>query len=727
MKVLKFGGSSVANATRISAVMDIVRDCLASDTVVLVCSAISGCTDALLKIGASSDSAEREALISALKDRHLHIANRLFTGKEKDSIGCELTDLFQQISLGGDSCIEAYGEILLTRIIARKFLCEGVEAEWLDSRKLIRVGASGAVDSPQSYASISSACRSPKTRLFVAPGFIASDCSGRTTTLGRGGSDYSAALYAAALKADSLQIWTDVPGIMTANPKDVPAARTIPTISYQAALTMAEHGAKVLYAPTVQPAMDAGIDIQILSTFQPKHSGTIICELREPAAKLVGVSSMQSGAGRSRLCLVGEGPLRRDAALARIERALSQSGLCPLGGILGKGAVFEFEVSSAIEKAALAAIHHEFFEDISTSELELYIAGFGAVGKALLSLIEQSRERVAERKGKSIKIVGLASSSSYVFDPKGLSSESAAPALGLAGRDCAEQAAGKGSDFVEEVAKRAGKGSVFADCTDSTDLYKGYPRLFAQGISVVTSNRRSIAIPYAEYLSLRRLAAQNGCFFRYSTTVGASLPILESIASSENCSDAITGIEAVVSCTINQILSSYRGSGGQSFASLLRSAQQSGLSEEDPRTDLGGQDVLRKLLILGREAGLSLDAEQVCIKAMLGDEYFCCSLEEFYCKLEAAESLLASHFSELEASGLRERFVASLQRDSSAASGFRAEISIVAVAPSSPFYWISGTENVIVVRSEHSAPLVIKGAGEGPLQAATGLIKDILA
>ena len=305
------------------------------------------------------------------------------------------------------------------------------------------------------------------------------------------------------------------------------------------------------------------------------------------------------------------------------------------------------------------------------------------------------------------------------MDLRGIKPEEAEKRL-EAGENAAEGA------FIDAVLACAPRGAVFVDCTNDDQLHHRYAELFRGGLSIVTSNRRSLALPFVQYAALKAEARQNGAFFRYDTTVGNSLPILESIASDANCSDGIEAIEAVVSCTLNYIITGYDGALRDSLATLLRRAQDEGLTERDPRTDLGGQDVLRKLLILAREAGVPLEADDVEITPMLGPEFFGCPLEEFYRKLAEYEPQFIAREAELDAAGQRQRFVASLRRDTAAPHGYRAEIKMQRVGPESPFYWISGTENVTVVRSEYSAPLVIKGAGEGVRLAATGIIKDIL-
>ena len=721
MQVLKFGGSSVADATRMSRVLDIVLAAAAKDRVILVSSAVSGCTDALIAIGAEREPAARAQQIEALRERHSAIARRLFTGAERAAMGAELDALFAELAAAEPDVCVTFGELFSTRILARKLACEGVATKWLDARALVRT-MGGVVAEGQTYANVRAAVEAaPEARVFVIPGFIASDAEGRATTLGRGGSDYSAALYAAGVGASVLEIWTDVPGMMTANPKVVPAAVTIPDISYKAALALAENGAKVLYAPTVKPAMEAGIAFSIRNTFDPRHPGTLVSGrpgVREGA--WMGVTSRTlPERGESVVCLVGEGVSSRAGGAGRIRSALAEAGILPLGEVTGEGDVFFIRVRPTVEQAAVGAIHREFFEHRAVTVIPVFIAGYGAVGHELVRLIGLSADRIARRRGRSIRIAGLSDSRRFVVDLRGIRPEEAGARLAV-GESAADGA------FIDAVLAAAPRGAVFVDCTNDHHLHRRYAELFRGGLNIVTSNRRSIALPYVQYAALKAEARQNGAFFRYDTTVGNALPILESIASDANCSDGIEAIEAVVSCTLNYIITSYDGALRDSFATLLRRAQDEGLTESDPRTDLGGKDVLRKLLILAREAGVALEADDVEITPMLGPEFFDCPLDEFYRRLAAYEPQFVAREAELDAAGQRQRFVASLRRDPAARRGYRAEIKMQRVGPESPFFWISGTENVTVVRSEYSAPLVIKGAGEGVRLAATGIIKDIL-
>lgn len=719
MQVLKFGGSSVADATRMSAVLDIAARAMEKGQVVLVSSAISGCTDTLLEIGASSDKDSRRQLAQGLWARHHEIIRRLFTGAEREEAKLEIDALFEElIDAESEACV-SYGELFSTKILARKLSCDGYNARWLDSRELVHT-VNSVVDQTRSYTDIREAVDA-SVEIFIAPGFIASDENGKVTTLGRGGSDYSAALYAAALKADSLEIWTDVPGIMTANPKTVPSAISIAHISYTAALSLAANGAKVLYAPTVRPAQEAGITINIKNSFDPKHPGTIISD-KSPASKesWMGVTSLDKEEGESVICLVGEAVTSRKAAAGRMLSALSEAGINPLSEVYGSACEFFIRTRTLVVDEAVSALHREFFGQRNIMAENVFIAGYGAVGKALTEMIALSASRIAERLGRAIKIVGIADSKRFVIDLRGIRADRISERL-------AEGEDASGAAYIDAICEAAPRRSVFVDCTNDHNIHSEYERLFRSGLNVVSSNRRSLALPYVQYAALKSAARENGAFFRYSTTVANSLPVLDSLSSGANCSDGIESIEALVSCTLNYVISNYDGSRSDTLAHLLKRAHDEGLTESDPRIDLGGRDVLRKLLILAREAGIPLEESDVCISPMLGEEFFNCTQEEFYERLAEYEPKFIARENELDELGQRQRFIASVRRDSSSPRGYRAEIKMQLVGMDSPFYWVNDTENVIIVHSEHSAPFVIKGAGEGARLAATGIIKDILS
>ena len=559
VSVLKFGGSSVASATNMSRVLDIVEKEAAKGKVVLVSSAISGCTDALLK--------GDEKSLADMEKRHRDIVTRLFTGTERKQVQEKVDALFADLRKAPREEQVTYGEILSTTLLCAKLQAEGIPAVWLDSRDLVV-----KEDEPETFRRIRQAIEGTETRIYVAPGFICRNREGKVDTLGRGGSDYSAALYAAAIGAGSLQIWTDVPGFMTANPKQVPAARTIPRMSY---------GAKVLYAPTVAPAMAAGIDIEIRNTFAPEGKYTVIGAQADPE-RWIGVTSEGE-----RIRIVGSQAAVSDTDREAVSKALSEAGIAART-IRADGTSLDVEVREAVLEQALKALHRAFFQELPVEEINLFIAGDGAVAQALTGMLQQTAATVKERTGKLLRVVGRANSRRWGIDPGGR------PQLSRDG------------DYVSAVLSSAPKGSLFVDVTNSETLYKRYTELLEAGIGIVSSNRRSLAVPYPEFAAMRAAARENGVPFRYETTVGAALPMLESIARGANSCNEVLSIEAVVSCTLNQILGDYRP-GGESFASLVRKAQAAGLTEPDPRLDLSGRDALRKLLILAREAGVQLE------------------------------------------------------------------------------------------------------------------------
>lgn len=705
---MKFGGSSVADATNISKVLDIVGDVARRDKVILVCSAIKGCTDTLLNSGVTPE----------LVGRHENIIRRLFTGKEREDILAECRKEFAQLT-PKTLHIEAYGEIFSTKIIAKKLACDGVRTLWIDSRSLIRAEGCKVIESLSYPYIMATVDAHPEIDVFVAPGFICSDKEGLVNTLGRGGSDYSAAILAAGSKASDLEIWTDVPGIMTTNPKDVPAARTISNISYKAALDLARYGAKVLYPPTITPAMEAGIAINIRNTFDPSNPGTVIsdkCASEVPVWK--GVASCGSD-GKSTLHIVGEGNPNAEAALERTLSILKKAGVRVIASAIEDGNV-SITVDSAQEREALKAIHKDFFEQKKTSVLDIYVAGYGAVGKALVRMIRDNSSNIAEKTGKEIRIAGIANSKGYVIDREGIEPDEVEARL----RSGADE---KNVGFTDAILENASRGSIFVDCSNSETLQESYTAFFRNGISVVSSNRRALAVPYAKYAALKSEALSNGASFRYDTTVGAAIPVLESFSSGTVNAESLQSIEAVISCTMNNIITGYDGANTASFATLLKKAQDSGLTEKDPRMDLGGQDALRKILILAREAGIPLESSDVRIIPMLGKEFFDCTLDEFYSRLEEDEPEFIAREKELDELGQRQRFVASVVKDASTPLGFKATIRMQLVGMDSPFYWISGTENVISIKSDlFSSPLVLKGSGEGAKFAASGIINDIL-
>ena len=819
MQVLKFGGTSVANAEAIQQVVEIVSRSVDRDRTILVVSAIRGCTDALIRIGnlaSQRDEAYKEVIDSLQKQHHQIIKEVLPVEKQEesretcDSLFNSLRSIAQGVFLLGElsptslDAIQGFGEQWSSRIIATKLASIGIATKWVDSRKIIRTvskGEKNAVDVQKTYSRINEMIESnPITQLFVMPGFIASDKQGRTTTLGRGGSDYSASLMAVGCKARALEIWTDVPGMMTANPKVVPTARTISNISYKAALELSHFGAKVIYPPTIQPVVTEGIPIYVKNTFDPQAYGTLI-EKNPPRSKdsVIGISNSDNIAllslegsgmvgipgfssrlfetlsqndiniilitqassvhtmciavsekdaekareaadrcfayeislgklnplkvekGFSIVCLVGDDVLNQSGATGRMLAALGNNSIPVRATAQGSSEKnISVIISSHDTEAALRTIHNEFFDRRSGKDIHLFIAGYGVVGKALVDIISKNREKIEKRTGRRLHVCGLSNSRRFILDKNGLPLENIAEQL-AEGHCSADEA------YFNQLATLSMENSVFVDCTASADIAFKYMNLFKRGYSVVACNKITFSLPYRQYAAVKEAAIEIGATLRYETTVGAALPILESISRSVHSGDEILLIEAVLSGTLNYIFSNYAGGEGGTFAEVVKRAQDAGYTEPDPRLDLSGRDVLRKLLILSREAGVGIDEKDVEISSILPEDFFEGDVEAFYAKLAENEAMFAARYNEAASKGLRQRFVASLVKDNGSPFGYKAKIGLECVDASHPLFSLCGTDNAALIQTDfYPSPLVVQGAGAGAYQTASGVLNDII-
>lgn len=819
MQVLKFGGTSVADADTMLQVTDIVSKAVDRDRTILVVSAIKGCTDTLIKIGtlASERDESYKELIDDLQRKHRKIIKELLPMEKQeesrevsDSLFDSLRSITQGVCLLGElspaslDAIQSFGEIWSSKIIATKLASIGIATKWVDSRDIIRTVRKtdkNTVDIQKTYFRVNEMVENnPITQLFVLPGFIASDKQGRTTTLGRGGSDYTASLYAVGCKARILEIWTDVPGMMTSNPKVVPTARTISHISYKAALELSHFGAKVIYPPTIQPVVAEGIPIYIKNTFHPEAFGTLI-EKNPPRSKdkLIGISNSDNIAllslegsgmvgipgfssrlfetlsqndiniilitqassvhtmciavserdaekakeaadrcfayeislgklnplkvekGFSIVCLVGDDVLNQTGATGRMLAALGRHSIPVRATAQGSSERnVSVIISSMDADAAILHIHNEFFDKSSRKDINIFIAGFGTVGRALVDIINRKREKIVERTGKCIHVCGLSNSRKFIVDKAGLDLTDPISLLEN-GESAADEA------YFETLANTSLENSIFVDCTGSSDIAYKYMNLFKRGYSVVACNKITFSSPYKQYEALKNAALENSASLRYETTVGAALPILESISRSVNSGDEILTIEAVLSGTLNYIFSTYAGGEGGTFAEVVKRAQDAGYTEPDPRLDLSGRDVLRKLIILSREAGIPLDEKDVEINPILGPEFFEGKVPLFYKMLEENEAAFAERYKKAAQKGLRQRFVASLTKDPESPLGYKAKIGLEDVAEGHPLFTLCGTDNSAIIRTEfYPSPLVIQGAGAGAYQTASGVLNDIL-
>ena len=819
MQVLKFGGSSVANAANMARVADIVTRAVDRDRTILVCSAISGFTDALIRTGSLAAARDEgyKAIIDEYQQKHHDIIRQLLP-EQRQAQALELCDavldslrgiahgvyLLGELSEASLDAIQGTGELLSTRIMALLLASAGIAVKWVDSREIIKTfkkDGTTVVDTAASYANMAAMLeRNPVTSLFVLPGFIASDSHGRTTTLGRGGSDYSASLLAVGCGVRRLEIWTDVTGMMTANPRIVPSARTISNISYRAALELSHFGAKVIYPPTIQPVVSEGIPIYVRNTFCPDAPGTLI-EKNPPRSKerLVGISNSDKIAlislegsgmvgvpgfsarlfeslsrsgisiilitqassvntmcvaisekdaakakeaadscfayeislgklnplkvekGFSIVCLVGDDIMSQCGTTGRMLAALGRHGISIRATAQGSS---ERNISVVVrsEEAdrAIRYIHNEFFDRTPALDINLFIAGYGTVGKALVDIIRRNGDAIAARTGKRLRIAGISNSRCYVLDTEGISPEWTGELL-EGGVSAADDA------YFEALAHTSLENSVFVDCTASEDVACKYPLLFQHGYSVVACNKIAFSFPYSQYRAIRGSALENGVSLRYETTVGAALPVLDAVSRCVCSGDRIHRIEAVLSGTLNYIFSTYDGGAAVTFADTVRQAVAAGYAEPDPRIDLSGRDVLRKLLILAREAGLPIEEEDVAVEPLLPAEYFEGGTDDFYCRLQEHEPELAARYGDAAEKGLRRRVVASLEHCTDAATGYRASIVLKEVGEDHPLFNLSGTDNAVLIETDfYPSPLVIQGAGAGAYQTASGILNDIL-
>ena len=425
--------------------------------------------------------------------------------------------------------------------------------------------------------------------------------------------------------------------------------------------------------------------------------------------------------GFSIVCLVGDDVLNQTGATGRMLAALGRNSIPVRATAQGSSERnISVIISSEDAEGAIKTIHNEFFDKRSGKDINLFIAGFGTVGRALVDIIAKNRDKIAARTGRRLRICGLSNSRRFIVDKNGLDLNDIKGQLEN-GISAADEA------YFTQLATLSLENSVFVDCTASADIAFKYMNLFKRGYSVVACNKITFSLPYDQYAALKEAAIEIGATLRYETTVGAALPILESISRSVHSGDEIIRIEAVLSGTLNYIFSNYAGGEGGTFAEVVRRAQDAGYTEPDPRLDLSGRDVLRKLLILSREAGVPLDEKDVQVSPILGEEFFEGDVDAFYSKLAENEEVFAARYNEAASKGLRQRFVASLVKDEASDLGYRAKIGLENVDESHPLFTLSGTDNCAIIQTDfYPSPLVVQGAGAGAYQTASGVLNDII-
>ncbi len=808
MQVLKFGGTSVANAANIKKVAAIVAK-KSGENIAVVVSAFSGVTDNLLQCGglALDNNSEHTSLIESLTNQHVEAVKELLPVTAQSSILSWVVQQFHEVE---DVCtgikmlnelsdrtrdrLVSYGELLSSKIIAAFFSSTGLETEWADARKLIVTDShhtKAAVNFAATKEAVKTQLLSSPKNLFLIPGFIAADEKGITTTLGRGGSDYTAAIIGACAGASSVEIWTDVSGMMTADPRLVPNAKHIAAISYNEAMELSHFGAKVIYPPTLQPLMDAGIPAWIKNTFAPEEAGTIIeAHAHKNGNSTRGISSVGAiallsleGSGmvgipgfskrlfevlaahRINVILITQassehsicvGVEEKAAAKAKgvidaafsyeIERGLiepillekdlaiialvgdnmkSHQGISGrMFGVLGRNGVniraiaqgsSERNISAVIVKddirKALNALHEEFFET-TYKQINLFVVGTGNVGGKLLSQLKQQQDFLLEKANLQIRIIGLANSRKMVFTDEGIEATDWKAQLD-AGGPMNLQA------FVDKMLEKNLRNSVFVDVTANADVASVYEGIFQKSISVVACNKIAASSPFARYKNLKDLCAEFDASFHFETNVGASLPIIGTLNDLVRSGDRIQRIEAVLSGTLNYVFNHYNGE--KRFSDVVRQAQTEGYTEPDPRLDLSGTDVMRKIMILARETGVQMEMSDISNTAFMPPSCMEGSVDDFYVEMSKQEE----HFKHLYAAaandGAKLKFVATF-KDGKATVGLRH------IDPSHDFYHLYGKDNIVLFYTERypDYPMVIKGAGAGAEVTASGVFADII-
>ena len=807
MKVLKFGGTSVGSVESIRQIQHIIGQ--QTDDCIVVVSALGGITDQLLKAArlALAEGEEYMEVYQQIRQRHIDMVNNLIGNPttrqmlclEIESILDELRSilfgvhLVKDLSNKSQAVIVSYGEQLSSRIVTAA-LPGAVRKDSLQFIRTDHKQEQVLLDTELTESLVQQAF-SPLPHLAVCPGFISRDSkTNEITNLGRGGSDYTASILAATLGAEVLEIWTDVNGFMTADPRLIPNAYTINSLSYVEASELCHFGAKVVYPPTIYPACAKNIPIRILNTFCPDHAGTIIQANPEKSMRYVrGLSSIRDVAlitvsGLSMVGVIGVNQrifgalakagvsvflvsqassensttlgvqekdcntavevltkeFKEEIKVGSMYPMLVQQGLAAVSivgenmynvpgmagklfGTLGRNGIsviafaqgaketnISFVVPAQLLSKTMNVLHDSFFLS-ENKVLNIFICGVGTVGAQLIEQIQQQYSTLLQQQHLQLHVVGIANSRTALFNADGLDLSTY--------REELKEAEKAGNGFsIKQAALQLGNlyNSVFVDCTASAEVAEYYQTLLEHNISVVTANKIAASSSYSSYIRLKQTALDRGVKFLFETNVGAGLPIISTINDLRNSGDKILRIEAVLSGTLNFIFNEI--SADLPFSETIRRAKEQGYSEPDPRIDLSGKDVIRKLVILAREAGYQVEQEDVEKHLFVPEEYFQGSVDDFWKKLPELDAEFEKARIELEKNGLRWRFVAKMEED-------KTSVSLVQVDASHPFYQLEGSNNIILITTEryHDYPMMIRGYGAGASVTAAGVFANIMS
>ena len=806
MKVLKFGGTSVGSVKSILS-LQIVENEAKKQPVVIVVSALGGITDKLIatsKLAVAGDE-EWKTEFDAMVDRHHKMIDTIITDtKAREDLFIKVDALLDQLrsiyfgvflihdlSEKTSDAIVSYGERLSSLIVST--LVKG--SKWYDSREFIKtVDKNGKhVLDAELTTELVIKTFSELPRISLVPGFISSDRDSKEiTNLGRGGSDYTAAIIAAALNAEVLEIWTDVDGFMTADPKVIKTAYTINELSYIEAMELCNFGAKVIYPPTIYPVCVKNIPIRVKNTFNPESDGTIIKQKIENNLKPIkGISSisgttlitvtglsmvgvigvnrriftalaqqgisvflvsqassenstsigvrdqdaekavnvldnefakeietgamfpMHAESGLATIAIVGENMKHTPGIAGKLFGTLGRSGISVIACAQGASETnISFVIDGKYLRKSLNVLHDSFFLS-EYKVLNLFICGVGTVGSKLIEQIRSQYEELKEHSRLKLNVVGIASSHNAIFCREGLDLDNYREQLQASEPSSPEK-------LRDTILSMNIFNSVFVDCTASKDVALLYQSFLEHNVSVIAANKIAASSKYEDYLKLKTTAMMRGVKFRFETNVGAGLPIIGTINDLCNSGDKILRIEAVLSGTLNFIFNAI--SAEVPFSETVRLAKEQGYSEPDPRIDLSGTDVVRKLVILAREAGYKVEQEDVEKHLFVPEEYFQGSLEDFWKNLPALDADFEARRKELEAEGKRWRFVATMD-------GGKVNVALKAVDRNHPFYNLEGSNNIVLLTTERykEYPMQIQGYGAGASVTAAGVFANIMS
>ena len=807
MKVLKFGGTSVGSVKSILSLKQIVENEAKKQPVVIVVSALGGITDKLIatsKLAVAGDE-EWKTEFDAMVDRHHKMIDTIITDtKAREDLFIKVDALLDQLrsiyfgvflihdlSEKTSDAIVSYGERLSSLIVST--LVKG--SKWYDSREFIKtVDKNGKhVLDAELTTELVVKTFSVLPRISLVPGFISSDRDSKEiTNLGRGGSDYTAAIIAAALNAEVLEIWTDVDGFMTADPKVIKTAYTINELSYIEAMELCNFGAKVIYPPTIYPVCVKNIPIRVKNTFNPESDGTIIKQKIENNLKPIkGISSisgttlitvtglsmvgvigvnrriftalaqqgisvflvsqassenstsigvrdqdaekavnvldnefakeietgamfpMHAESGLATIAIVGENMKHTPGIAGKLFGTLGRSGISVIACAQGASETnISFVIDGKYLRKSLNVLHDSFFLS-EYKVLNLFICGVGTVGSKLIEQIRSQYEELKEHSRLKLNVVGIASSHNAIFCREGLDLDNYREQLQASEPSSPEK-------LRDTILSMNIFNSVFVDCTASKDVALLYQSFLEHNVSVIAANKIAASSKYEDYLKLKTTAMMRGVKFRFETNVGAGLPIIGTINDLCNSGDKILRIEAVLSGTLNFIFNAI--SAEVPFSETVRLAKEQGYSEPDPRIDLSGTDVVRKLVILAREAGYRVEQEDVEKHLFVPEEYFQGSLEDFWKNLPALDADFEARRKELEAEGKRWRFVATMD-------GGKVNVALKTVDRNHPFYNLEGSNNIVLLTTERykEYPMQIQGYGAGASVTAAGVFANIMS